>query len=79
MSPALHPTLAVTANIVDRQRRAMCGRLRVGKKNLHFAALVGAVIFFLLGLEALANSFSYADAEGIIFARWISAEHGRSV
>jgi hypothetical protein len=24
--------------------RAMCGRLRVGKKNLHFAAMVGAAM-----------------------------------
>jgi hypothetical protein len=24
--------------------RVMCGRLRVGKKNLHFAALVGAAM-----------------------------------
>ncbi len=27
-----------------RGSRAMCGRLRVGKKNLHFAALVGAAM-----------------------------------
>jgi hypothetical protein len=25
-------------------QRAMCGRLRVGKKNLHLAALVGAAM-----------------------------------
>ena len=25
-------------------RWAMCGRLRVGKKNLHFAAMVGAAM-----------------------------------
>jgi hypothetical protein len=27
-----------------RRKRAMCGRLRVGKKNLHFAAMVGAAM-----------------------------------
>jgi len=28
----------------NMSRRAMCGRLRVGKKNLHFAAMVGAAM-----------------------------------
>jgi hypothetical protein len=41
---------AIGANNGHHQTRpvgpvgAMCGRLRVGKKNLHFAALVGAAM-----------------------------------
>ena len=32
------------ADIGGRQRSAMCGRLRVGKENLHGASLVGAAM-----------------------------------
>jgi hypothetical protein len=34
----------ITADIPDRPLRAMCGRLRVGKENLHVALLVGAAM-----------------------------------
>jgi len=32
------------ARLIDLRLRAMCGRLLVGKENLHFAALVGAAM-----------------------------------
>jgi hypothetical protein len=49
---AFHPEPVVkvksTASLQWRSRagrlRAMCGRLRVGKKNLHVAGLVGAAM-----------------------------------
>jgi hypothetical protein len=34
----------VTADIADWSKRAMCGRLRVGKENVHVALLVGAAM-----------------------------------
>ena len=49
-SSAGDPMSAVRRKRPDRNRssemtlRAMCGRLRVGKRNLHFAAMVGAAM-----------------------------------
>src|SRR6478672_13908579 len=37
---ALPPTTAVMMQCHERQKGAMCGRLRVGKENLHGASLV---------------------------------------
>jgi hypothetical protein len=40
------PDSGAKADIAGLPLRAMCGRLRVDKENLHFAALVGAAMCF---------------------------------
>jgi hypothetical protein len=41
---AYPPIADIGADIVFRRFGAMCGRLRVGKENLHVAGLVGAAM-----------------------------------
>jgi hypothetical protein len=41
---ALRLIADMEADVPSVRLRAMCGRLRVGKKNLHLAALVGAAM-----------------------------------
>src|SRR5262245_21509747 len=44
LTSGLSPTADMIADIVLRLVSAMCGRLRVGKENLHVALLVGAAM-----------------------------------
>jgi hypothetical protein len=50
------------ADILNRQLRAICGRLRVGNENRHVAGLVGAAMCSAFACGSRAPSFAFAQA-----------------